>query len=172
VKHTNILATVVVAALSLITSGCGTSDYVQSITLSATSDSAGGGLYNIPGWGGTLQLYVVANYHSGKSIPVTDSVTYAVTPQGTNDVGAELQAPPNTVTLNTTGMMTAVNPTECTWIDLNPSGTTASWALSGSYQVIATYRGMASQPVFIGIASAAGSTDTANPGACGPTSTS
>ncbi|MGA3351138.1 MAG: hypothetical protein ABSC33_19080, partial [Candidatus Sulfotelmatobacter sp.] len=73
-KHTNILATVVVAALSLITSGCGTSDYVQSITLSATSDSAGGGLYNIAGWGGTLQLYVVANYHSGKSIPVTDSV--------------------------------------------------------------------------------------------------
>jgi hypothetical protein len=167
VKRTKILAAAVIA-LTLISSGCGTSDYVQSVTLSATSGSAGGGVYNIIGWGGTLQLAVNANYHSGKVVPVTDAVTYVVTPQGTDDNGASLQAPPNTVTLSTTGMMTAVNPTVCTWTDEAPTSSTPSWFLSGSYQVVANYKGMNSQPVFVAIASAAGTTDQESPGACGP----
>lgn len=126
-------------------------------------------MYNLPGWGSTLQLQVNAVYHSGKTIPVTNAVTYAVTPQYTNDVGDALLAPPNTVTINTTGMMTAVNPTECTWKDLTPSTPTSpSWVLTGSYQVIATYKGMQSQPVFVGVASAASSTDPT--GQCGPSS--
>jgi hypothetical protein len=169
VRRKQILAAIAIG-LSLICSGCGTSDYVQTVTLSATSSSVGGGIYNLVGWGGTLQLVVNANYHSGKTIPVTDSVQYAVTPQDTDDTGAALQAPPNTVTINTTGMMTAVNPTVCTWKDLAPNSTTPAWFLSGSYQVIATYKGIASQPIFVAVASAAGSTDVQSPGACGPTS--
>jgi len=169
VRHKQILAAIAVG-LSLICSGCGTSDYLQTVSLSATSSSAGGGVYNLVGWGGTLQLVVNANYHSGKTIPVTDSVTYAVTPQGTDDTGATLEAPPNTVTMNTTGMMTAVNPTVCTWKDLatGATNTTPAWFLSGSYQVIATYKGIASQPIFVAVASAAGTTDASSPGACGP----
>jgi hypothetical protein len=170
VKRINFLA-VVVAALSLILSGCGTSDYVQSVSVSATTSSVGGGLYNIYGWGGTLQLVVSANYHSGKSVPVTNSVVYKVTPQGTDWEGTTLEAPPNTVTISTTGMMTAVDPPVCTWVNENPKGTTASWFLSGSYQVIATYNGMASQPIFVGVSSAAGSPNQSTPGACGPTPT-
>lgn len=148
--------------MSLISSGCGTSDYLQTVTLSATTASTGGGLYNLSGWGGTLQLVVTANYHSGKQVPVTNSVTYAVTAQGVDDTGAALQAPPNTVTINTTGMMTAVNPPVCTWANEGTS-TTPAWVLTGSYQVVATYRGIASQPVFVGVASAAGTG-----GQCGP----
>ncbi len=169
-KRSRILAALLVS-LPLISTGCGTSDYVQSISLSATTASTGGGLYNIQGWGGTLQLVVNANYHSGKSIPVTDSVTYAVTPQGTDDSnpGVTLEAPPKTVEMNTTGQMTAVNPTVCTWTNLGTS-TTPSWFLTGSYQVIATYKGMASQPIFVGVASAAGSNLNGNnpDGLCGP----
>ncbi len=168
-KRTTILAALLVA-VSLMSTGCGTSDYVQSIELTATTSSVGGGVYNLEGWGGTLQLQVNAVYHSGKTIPVSNDVTYAVTPDGTDDVGNALQAPPKTATINTTGMMTAVDPTACTWTDLTPSSSTPSWALSGSYQVIATYRGMNSQPVFVAVASAASST---NPkGQCGPSSSS
>jgi hypothetical protein len=163
VKRTNILAALLIA-VSLMSTGCGTSDYVQSIELTATSASVGGGLYNLPGWGATLQLQVNAVYHSGKTVPVTNAVTYAVTPQNNNDLGAALLPPPNTVTINTTGMMTAVNPTECTWENLG-TATAPSWVLTGSYQVIATYKGMQSQPVFVGVASAAGNNST---GACGP----
>lgn len=166
-KPFNFLA-VVAVALSLFASGCGTSDYVQSVSISATTASVGGGVYDLVGWGGTLQLVVSANYHSGKSVPITNSVVYTVTPQGTDYTGAELEAPPNTVTINTTGMMTAVDPTVCTWVNENPTGSTPSWFLSGSYQVVATYNGMASQPVFVGVASAAGSPDQTTPGACGP----
>jgi len=166
VKRTNILAALLIAG-SLMSTGCGTSDYVQSIELTATTSSVGGGLYNLPGWGATLQLQVNAVYHSGKTVPVSNSVTYAVTPQGTDDNQDPLQAPPNTVTINATGMVTAVNPTECTWENLG-TATTPSWVLTGSYQVIATYKGMQSQPVFVGVASAAGNNST---GACGPAAT-
>jgi hypothetical protein len=114
-------------------------------------------------------LAVNANYHSGKVVPVTNAVTYVVTPQGTDDNGASLQAPPNTVTLSTTGMMTAVNPTVCTWVDETPTASAPSWFLSGSYQVVANYKGMDSQPIFVGVASAAGTTDQSSPGSCGPT---
>ena len=58
-KRTNILAASLIA-VSLISTGCGTSDYVQSIELTATTSSVGGGLYNLPGWGSTLQLQVNA----------------------------------------------------------------------------------------------------------------
>jgi hypothetical protein len=165
VKRANILAVLLVALL-LISSGCGTSDYVQSVDLTATSAATGGGFYNIVGWGGTLQLQVNAIYHSGKTVPVTNSVKFLVTPQGSDANGGALQAPPNTVSLNTTGMMTAVNPPVCTWQDLTPPpATTPSWFLTGSYQVIADYNGMQSQPIFIGVASAAGTDPN---GACGP----
>jgi hypothetical protein len=168
VKRTKILAAVTIA-LSLIASGCGTSDYLQSVTVTATSAASSGATYNIAGWGGTLQLVVNANYHSGKVVPVTNSATYAVTPQGTDYTGGTLEAPPNTVTMSPTGMMTAVNPAVCTWANENTTNTgTNSWVLTGAYQVVATYRGMSSQPAFVGVASAAGQADQPTPGACGP----
>jgi hypothetical protein len=177
VKRTNILAALLVA-LSLISTGCGTSDYVQSIEITSTTGSSGG-FFNLSGIDGTLQLVTNTVYHSGKTVPVTNSVTYTVMPVGcqssqdTSDPCGAALPPygPTTVPINPTGLMTAVGAL-CTWIDL-PSGTPPAlptppqynWLYTGYYQVTATYNGMVSQPVAIGVGSAAGN---APDGTCGP----
>jgi hypothetical protein len=170
VKRTNILAAFLVA-LFLISSGCGTSDYVQSVTLSAAGATSGGS-FNLPGVDGALQLQATANYHSGKAVPVTDSVTFTVTTVGVDDRDNPLPAyGPTTVPINRTGLMQAVGPL-CTWTDV-PSGTPPviptppeyNWVLDGYYQVIASYNGMVSNPVGVGVGSAAGN---APDGTCGP----
>jgi hypothetical protein len=52
---------------------------------------------------------VTANYHSGKTVPVTESVTYTVTPSGIDSRGGPLPPyGPNTVPITATGLMTAV----------------------------------------------------------------
>jgi len=178
VKRTNILAALLVA-LSLISTGCGTSDYVQSIQLSAAG-AAVGGTYNLPGVDATLQLQVNAVYHSGKSVPVTDSVTWTGSPICCDAAGNNLPAlaPPitgqpgtGTVWIYPTGVMTAISGI-CTWTDL-PSGNPPvlptppqyNWVINGWYQVTATYNGVASNPVAVGVGSLAGN---APNGACGP----
>ena len=176
-KRTNILAALLVA-LSLISTGCGNSDYVQSIEITSTGSSSGG-FFNLSGIDGTLQLVTNTVYHSGKTVPVTNSVTYTVMPVGcqssgdpTSPCGATMPAySPTSVPINSTGLMTAVSAI-CTWIDL-PSGTPPelptppqyNWLYTGYYQVTATYNGMVSQPVAIGVGSAAGN---APDGSCGP----
>ncbi len=176
-KPINFLA-VVAVALSLIASGCGTSDYVQSITLAATvpgsssSSSSGSSssetFFNLSGQDGTLQFVATANYHSGKTINVTNSVTYSVTPTGTDDNGNALPAyGANTVPISPTGLMTAVV-SLCTWVDVGnplPTPPKYNWEYTGFYQTIAIYNGMQSQPVAIGVGSAAGN---APDGSCGP----
>jgi len=161
VKSTKILA-VLLVALSLVATGCGTSDYVQSVALSATGANSGG-FYNLAGIDGTLQINVNAVYHSGKTEPVTASSTFAVTP-----IGSSLPPyGPDTVPINSTGVMTAVV-SLCTWTDLGtppPTPPIYNWFLTGYYQIVATYKGMASQPIAVGVGSAAG--DAPN-GACGP----
>jgi hypothetical protein len=175
VKRIQLLA-VVAIALSLIATGCGTSDYVQSIQLT-TNGASSGGFFNLSGIDGTLQLTVLAIYHSGKNVPVTDSVTYTVTATGyqagttANPLGPPLPAfdsTPAPVTINTTGMMTATSGL-CTWLDIGtpiPTPPQFNWEYTGYYSVVATYNGMQSQPVAIGVGSAA--SETAPNGQCGP----
>jgi hypothetical protein len=173
VKRTNIL-TALLVGLALITTGCGTSDYVQSVQLSATGANSGG-FFNLVGIDGTLQLTATAIYHSGKNVPVTSSVTYTVTPIGCeagtplNPCAGPLPAyGPTTVPIDSTGMMTAVA-SLCTWEDIGnpvPTPPTYNWVYTGYYQVVATYQGMASQPIAVGVGSQAG--NTAPNGACGP----
>ncbi len=163
-KRTNILAALLVVLL-LITSGCGTSDSLSTLTVSSAAGSSGG-FFNLKGEGGTLQLTVSANYTSGKSVVVTNWAKYTVTPTGFSESGGTLQAPPNTVTINATGLMTAVTPFDCSWTDTTPPpAATPTWFLTGSYQVTADYHGKTSQPVFVGVASASGN---GPGGACGP----
>jgi hypothetical protein len=101
----------------------------------------------------------MANY--GKtSDNVTTGVAYVVTPTGVDLNGQALSNPPQTITVNSTGMITAVPPFVCTFHNIG-----TSVVLTGSYQIIATFRGVASQPFFVGVASASG--DGTN-GACGP----
>jgi hypothetical protein len=66
--------------------------------------------------------------------------------------------------MNNTGMLTAVDPAVCTWENL---GTVSdpNWFLSGDYKIIATYRGIQSQPIFVAVASSAANT---GDGTCGP----
>jgi hypothetical protein len=163
VKRTGILALIALTMLSL---GCGDPAVgkLQTITLTASANSTGG-FYNLYGEGGTLQLSATGNYSSTASKSITNLVTYTVTETGTDLNGAALSAPPLTITVSTTGLVTAVSPFICTWEDVTPSSTTPSWFLTGSYEITATYNGVTSQPVYLGVASAAGN----GPGdACGP----
>ncbi|HKN16884.1 MAG TPA: hypothetical protein VJX47_08080 [Candidatus Sulfotelmatobacter sp.] len=174
-KRTNILAALLVA-LSLISTGCGTSDYVQSVQLTATGASSGG-FFNLAGVDGTLQLVANAVYHSGKTVPITSSVTFSITPTGTDDNGNALPPyGPTTVPINSSGLMTGIVPI-CTWTDAmettgsGSSATTAPanppvWEYTGYYQVTATYRGLTSQPVGIGVGVAASNNSPV--GGCGP----
>jgi hypothetical protein len=164
VKRTNILAALLVA-LTLVATGCGSSDYVESVQLSATGASSGG-FYNLVGIDGTLQLNVNAVYHSGKTVPVTNDSTFAVTSVDAGG-GAPPAYGPSTVPINSTGVMTAEIGL-CTWTDLgNPQPTPPqyNWFLTGYYQIVATYKGMQSQPIAVGVGSAAGD---APDGSCGP----
>ena len=142
--------------------GCGGSNKLQSITLTIGN---GSGLFNLVGIGGTLQLKATGNYSNSKTHDLTNVVTYAVVPDGVDANGSALAAPPLTVTMSPTGLMTAVDPAVCTWVNLEPDpDKPPSWALTGSYKVTATFDGITSQPVFIGVASAAGP----GTGECGP----
>jgi hypothetical protein len=120
-------------------------------------------------------LKVTANYTSGKQIDETNFATYTVVPEGYYNIydssGNVIQqppmaSPPQTLTINKTGMVTAVDPAVCTWVN---QGTlqTPGWAYTGWYMITATYRGFTSQPIFIPVASAASGQNNTN-GQCGP----
>jgi len=166
VKRTYILATFLVA-ISLISTSCGTGDKIGSVSMTVGGTT---GTVNLIGLGGTLQLQVNANYTSGKIIDETNFAVFTVVPEGTDDNGNTLSAPPLTLTINNTGLITAVDPAVCTWISTTGQVSTPGWAYTGDYKITATYRGFTSNPVFIPVASAAG--PAALDGECGPTPTS
>jgi hypothetical protein len=175
VKRSKILGVLMLATLPFLTSSCGNSDKIASVTINAAGNT---GTINLAGLGATLQLQVLANYTSGKFIDETNYATYTVTaegyyteyPNGTA-VNYPMPTPPLTLTVNATGMVTAVDPAVCSWYTSVPNNTaTTGWAYTGWYEITATYRGFTSQPIDIPIASAAnGQPDEA--GQCGPPST-
>ncbi len=133
---------------------------LKSIVLSATPST------NLAGEGATAQLAATGVYSTGFQQDITRKVTFAATASGTTDTGALLLAPPNTITVSPTGLVTAVSPFACSWVDTTGGSDTPSWALVGSYQLTATYIGITSQPVFIGVGSA--TSVTSKTGQCGP----
>jgi hypothetical protein len=114
-----------------------------------------------------LQLKATGDYSSTKTHDLTNVVTYTMTPLGTDLNLVPLPAPPLTASISATGLVTATPPFACSWHDAEPDVTQnkPAWVLYGSYQVIATYQGITSQPIFVGIASAAGDGPSS---ACGP----
>jgi hypothetical protein len=156
-------------AVALLSTSCGTSDSVKSITLTSVG-SDNGGFFNLAGADGTLQLQVLAIYNSGKQVDVTNQSIYSATTVGVDDNGNALPpfGAPN-VTINPTGLMTFSSTTPvCTWVDLPLSApaTPPNWAYTGYYQTVATYNGMASQPIAVGVGAATSNSPT---GGCGPT---
>ncbi|HEY6766426.1 MAG TPA: hypothetical protein VI386_16840 [Candidatus Sulfotelmatobacter sp.] len=150
------------AVALLCQAGCGSYD-LKSIQLSASQATTTGGFFELKGEGGTLQLQAIGNYSNNTTKDITPRVTFTVTPDGTDALGNSLQAPPATMTVSPTGLLTAVDPFVCSYVN---TGTTSqpTWALSGSYKITATFNGVTSQPVYIGVASAI---DDAS-GQCGP----
>jgi hypothetical protein len=180
VKRKTLFAALACAMLTFSMLGCGTSNNLQSIQLS-TSNTAETppGTLDLKGIGGTLQVYAWGNYSSGKKkllnnvgvayqIVLTPGSDSAVDP-GTGGL-YQLDAPPATVELSSTGLLTAVTPSACTFFNsAQPPATTPAWSMVGSYSVTATYSGFTSPPVFVAVASAPGFWSTTNPtGACGP----
>lgn len=207
-KRTNILAALACALLVFVLVGCGTTNHLQSVTIGVSSinglaPAGQSGFFTLEGNGGTIQLSATANYSNGKSQLVHGAgVVYNIIVDPVNNVdayGNPLPAPcigtpcaqtsaQGLVQLSSTGLVTAVEPATCTWVDiapLPPGSTTAptpSWFYSGDYQITVTYQGVLSQPIYIPVASSAGDQyypyfdiDAANlnnpTGACGPAPT-
>jgi hypothetical protein len=171
VKRTSILATIVVA-ISLFSSSCGTGDKIGSVSLQVVGD--GTGTIDLYGLGGTLQLQVLSNYTSGKEIDETNFATFTVVAEGyytdystSPSTNVTMPTPPQTITINNTGMLTAVDPGVCSWISTTGDVSTPGWAFTGWYEVTATYRGFTTNPVYIPLASAA-SGQPGMEGECGP----
>ena len=163
-KHRTLLSFSATVLAVLILSSCGTSNKLQTITLSADSASSGSGFFELTGEGGTIQLVATGNYSNTQALDITHRVTYTVTPVGTDQFGTPLPAPPQTITVNATGLATAVEPFVCSYTNLGTQSS-PSWFLAGSYRITASFDNVTSQPVYIGMASAAGGG--AN-GQCGP----
>jgi hypothetical protein len=160
VKRTNILAVLGCGLLALVLSGCSSNNHLQSITISAPSQTAlTGGVYDLIGDGSTIQLQALGAYSDSKTTDITNTVTWnvIVDPNYTVDAfGNPLPAPGKTIEISPTGLVTAIEPADCTWIDVAPTGQTASWFFVGAYQVTATLNGVTSQPIYVPIASSAG----------------
>lgn len=170
-KRTILLATLIVAALFILLPGCGDPAIgtLESITLTAVTSNK---LVEVKGEGGTLQLVATGNYSTHATKDLTPHVTYTATPNGTDEGGASLPATsatdPQTISVSTTGLVTAIPPFVCTFHNAGTT-TTAAWVLYGSYGITATFGNITSNPVYVAVASAAGEpAPSADNGACGP----
>jgi|HubBroStandDraft_4_1064222.scaffolds.fasta_scaffold135494_2 hypothetical protein len=174
VNRKTLFAALACALLVFSMLGCGTTDKLKSIQLSTSNTAfATPGTLDLFGEGGTAQLYAWGNYSNGKQVLLGGSgLAYqiAVTPGSTDQYGEPLPTPPTTVLMTATAYMTAVPTFICTWVnEAQPPATSPAFALSGSYQVTATYGSFTSPPVFVAVASQSGIVSFTNPtGECGP----
>jgi hypothetical protein len=171
VKRTSFFVSLLFVAVVLLSTSCGTGDKIGSVSMTVAGTT---GVVNLAGLGGTLQLQVNANYTSGKFIDETNFATYTITAEGyytdyTQSPPAQvaMPTPPLTLNINSTGMITAVDPAVCSWVSTTGVPATPGWAYTGDYKIVATYRGFTSNPVFIPLASAANG-QTGMQGQCGP----
>ena len=197
-KHILAMLACVAVAVSLV--GCGafkgdTND-LQSITLSVIKENGvavtgAGGVVTLQGLGGTLQLQAMGNYTNKKSVDITNEVTWSVIvdPNNNQDQYGATLIPPceapscpvgnpgaytqGTIEWSPTGLITAVEPASCTWVnDAVDPATQPAWFMNGDYSVTVSFQGVTSQPIYIPVASQGGIYDQySNPtSACGPSS--
>jgi hypothetical protein len=172
VKRKTLFTALACGLLTFSMLGCGTTNHLQSITLTAPLGVAlQGGVYNLKGDGTVLQLKATGNYSNSKTHDLTNEVTWTVIvdPNYTKDAFNNTLPPPcqapcnvagqGTLEYSPTGQITAVEPATCTWVDPVPSPGPPVFFFNGAYQVTATFQGITSQPVYIPIASSAGNKD-------------
>ena len=157
-KRTRVMIAVASALALLSFSGCGGTNHLQAINLTASGNT---GFFNLKGEGGTLQLTATGVRSNNTKQDITNQVTYVLTPVGLG-ISGPLPAPPQTASISAGGLLTATTPFDCSWKNV---GTPVApiWVLQGSYQVVAKLDGITSQPLFVGIASAVPAS-----GVCGP----
>src|SRR5579872_6504851 len=120
---------VLITSLSLIVAigGCGTTNTLQSITITPGANAtpptsgtgAGSNFVNMQGIGATQQFTVSALYSNGKSVAVTTQATYTLTaptlpPDAINK--NVTFGPASALTINASGMAEVVGGA-CTWYD-------------------------------------------------------
>jgi hypothetical protein len=182
-------------ALLVFSMGCGSTNNLQSIQLSASlingvAPTGQAGIATLSGYGATIQLKATGTYSGSKTKDLSKKVTYTVIvdPNYNSDGAGGVLLPPcqapscpvpssppftsGTVEYSPTGLITAVDPAECTWVNSAPSSSsTPAWSYVGDYVVTASYMGVTSQPFYIPIGSAAGVVSQSNTsGNCGPIS--
>ena len=187
-KLSKVLAALTCALLVFGLLGCGATNKLQSLTLNVTQINGapittGQSIVLQPGIGSTIQLQATGNYSNGKSVDLTTKVTFNayVDPDANVDAFGNTLLPPcktgtcpnptqpppyttGTVEYSPTGLITGVEPADCTFVDtapLNPTTgqpQTPSWMYVGDYAVTATYLGLTSQPIYIPIATSGGNT--------------
>lgn len=175
-KRKSLFGLLACALLVLSMLGCGTSNNLQSIQLS-TSNKAEVAMsaQTLPGISNTIQLYVWGNYSSGKVklLDAKGGVTWSIKtdPVYNQDAfGFTMPAPclgspcaqgTGGASLSSDGLLTAVSPAACTWVDVaqvsaqNPTPT-PSWAISGQYNVTASYAGFTTPPVAVALSDTGG----------------
>src|SRR5271167_3540537 len=115
--------------------GCGTSNKMQSIQLgvkyvNGQAPTGQTGFTTLQGNGGTIQLQAIGVFSSTKTRDITNEVTYTVVVDPANNMDAfgNTLLPPctapcqaageGTVQYNNTGLITAVQPATCSWVDI------------------------------------------------------
>jgi hypothetical protein len=190
VNRKTLLAALTCAFLVFSMLGCGQSNKLQTIQLNVAfvngvPPTGQGGFFSLQGNGGTIQLQAIGNYSDSKTKDLTNVVTYTVIvdPNFTMDAFGNTLLPPckppqcpipaappftnGTVEYDATGLLTAVEPATCTWIDTSSDPTKPSWFYVGDYMVTVTFEGVTSQPVFVPVASSGGKVTIGNPnGVC------
>jgi hypothetical protein len=188
VKRKTLFAALACALLVFSMLGCGTSNHLQTITLGASlvngvPVSGQAGFFS--GNGGTIQLQAIGNYNNGKTKDLTNMVKFNVVVDPIANVDAfgnvllppcqppqcpSPSAPPSTsgtVEFDATGLITAVDPATCTWVDTSSDPKKPSWFYVGAYTATVTFEGITSQPLYIPVASSGGRVTIGNPnGVC------
>ena len=170
--------------------GCGTTNHLQSITLGASlvngvPVTGQAGFFSLQGNGGTIQLQAIGTYTSGGTKDLTGVVTYKVVvdPVASVDAFGDTLLPPcqppqcpspsappytsGTLEFDSSGLVTAIDPATCTWIDTSSDPKKPAWFYVGAYSATVTFQGITSQPLYIPVASSGGVPTTGNPnGVC------
>jgi hypothetical protein len=176
VNRKTILAALACALLLSSMLGCGTTNHLQSITLSVSSKDPNAGTGFILYTNSPVQMYTWGTYSSGKIMLLHGTgVTYKISSTtsgpggGVGIFGDPNAIPPATVQLSVDGQLTPVDPPACSFEDeASPPATTPAFVSVEWYTVTATYGGMTTPPGSVYIATAALPVTTTNTtGECG-----
>jgi hypothetical protein len=176
VNRQTLFAALACALLAFSMLGCGTTNHLQSITLSVSNTDPNGGTGFTLKPGAPIPMYTWGTYSSGQQKLLSGTgLTYKIlsTPFGvaeTGTFGDPNADPPQTVQLSVDGQLTPITPPACSFVDVAVSpATTPAFQTTGWYIVTATYGGQTTPPGAVYMATEGLPATTSNKtGQCGP----